>query len=64
MSRPCPSLQYVPVRGYWVPAHCRALPRRHFVPKSVEIAQSWKDPVREITPQFLDQLANDLDIFT
>ena len=31
------------------------------VPESVKVAAAWKDPVEEITPEFLDQLADDWD---
>ena len=52
-------------RPVQVRAHCRRLPKRHPhpVPMSVRIASVWTDPVKEITAEFLDQLARDWDAY-
>ena len=60
----CSPSRPVQVRGYFVPPYCRALPKRHPVPMSVRIASSWQNPAQEITPEFLDQLADDWDTFS
>ena len=62
----CFSSRPVPVRGHWTPDYCRSRPKQHPAPESVRIASRWRNPAQaaqEITPAFLEQLADDWDAY-
>ncbi len=42
-----------------VKAHTRSWPKPQPIPRSVQIASCWQNPAQEITPAFLNQLAED-----